>query len=240
MSSPLIRAIDKFFYPGHEDNWDDQLLRQAILSELKPGFHILDLGAGAGIVPQMNYRGLVARVVGVDPDPRVKDNPYLDEAHVGLGNAMPYFPANTFDLVFSDNVLEHVEKPDTFLEEIHRILKPGGLLITKTPNRRHYMPLIARITPHWFHRLYNRLRGRHSADTFPTLYRLNTRNDQHRYAEGAGLRVKSILGIEGRPEYLRLSFLIYPLGIAYERTVNALGLEDWRILFISIFEKPRS
>lgn len=240
MNSSLVQAIDKIFYPTHADNWDDQLLREAILPRLKPEFRILDIGAGAGIVPQMNFRGMVERVVGVDPDPRVQANPYLDEAHVGLANAMPYLEDNAFDLVFSDNVLEHVDEPNTFLREIHRILKPGGVLITKTPNRRHYMPLIARCTPHWFHRFYNRLRGRPSADTFPTRYRLNTRIDQSRHAAAAGLRVVTIVGIEGRPEYLRLSFVIYPLGIAYERIVNALGLEDWRILFISTFEKPRS
>jgi hypothetical protein len=54
------------------------------------------------------------------------------------------------------------------------VLKPTGILLFKTPNALHYMPLIARMTPHGFHRFVNKLRGRATIDTFPTRYRVNT------------------------------------------------------------------
>jgi len=61
------------------------MFRDKIMQYLAKSATVLDLGAGAGIVQQMNFKGLVARVCGVDPDPRVELNPYLDEGKRGSG-----------------------------------------------------------------------------------------------------------------------------------------------------------
>lgn len=45
------------------------------------------------------------------------------------------YPDNTFDLVTSIEVLEHIEELDQALEEIRRVLKPGGRFAFTTPNR---------------------------------------------------------------------------------------------------------
>ena len=37
------------------------------------------------------------------------------------------FESDSLDVVFSKSVIEHVENADNFLEETHRVLKPGGL-----------------------------------------------------------------------------------------------------------------
>ena len=165
----LVEKLDQTLYPGFARNWDDQLFRERILQRLTPEVVILDLGAGAGIIQQMNFRGLAARICGVDLDPRVVDNPMLDEGKVADAGGIPY-PDQTFDLVFADNVLEHLPDPQAVFREIARVLKPGGVFLFKTPNKTHYMPTIARLTPHHFHQFVNRIRGRAEADTFPTRY----------------------------------------------------------------------
>ena len=43
------------------------------------------------------------------------------------------YPADAYDFVVLDEILEHVERPWAAVEEIHRILKPGGCLITSSP-----------------------------------------------------------------------------------------------------------
>ena len=55
-------------------NRGDPLFRERILQHLTPAAVILDLGAGAGIVQQMNFQGLAVRICGVDLDPRTVNN----------------------------------------------------------------------------------------------------------------------------------------------------------------------
>lgn len=45
------------------------------------------------------------------------------------------YPACFFDAVVSFETIEHINNPGTFVHEIHRVLKPGGLLIISTPNK---------------------------------------------------------------------------------------------------------
>lgn len=234
----LVNWLDRTLYPEHTDNWDDELFRKLIMSYARPEHSMLDLGAGAGIVSQMNFKGLAEKVCGVDPDPRVESNPYIDEGRVGLGQNIPY-PDASFDIVFADNVLEHIDSPDDVLSEIFRVLKPGGYFLGKTPNKYHYMPLIARITPHRFHQFVNKLRGRKTVDTFPTRYRINEANAVTSYAIGNGFKVRNIQRIEGRPEYLRMSAPSYLLGWLYERIVNSSNVfARYRVLLVCVLEKP--
>ncbi len=224
--------MDAKFYPTSARNWDDSLFRDRIIMKLTPESTVLDLGAGAGIVSQMDFRGHAARICGVDLDSRVEQNPFLDEGRVADGQAIPY-PDASFDLVFADNVLEHLADPVSVFLEVSRVLKPGGRFLFKTPNKSHYMPLISRLTPHSFHRYVNRKRGRAEDDTFPTHYRANSRAEVARIAAAAGFTVESIELVEGRPEYLRMFAATYLACLAYERLVNALPvLERFRVVLI--------
>jgi SAM-dependent methyltransferase len=233
----LVRVIDATFYPDADRNWDDSLFRERILSSITTKSVVLDLGAGAGIVCQMNFKGLVARVCGVDLDPRVIDNSFLDEGRVADAGTIPY-KDGVFDVVFADNVLEHLPCPVAVFIEIRRVLKPGGIFLFKTPNKWHYMPLIARLTPHRFHQWVNRLRGRAVADTFPTMYLANTTGKVKRLARESGLEIVNIQRVEGRPEYLRMTWLTYVVGLCYERLVNSTNLlSPFRVLLIGQLRK---
>ncbi len=229
----FVERLDRSFYPQCSRNWDDELFRKRILSRINASSVVLDLGAGAGIVKAMDFKGNVARICGVDLDPRVVDNPMLDEGKLGDGTVIPY-PDSHFDVVFADNVVEHLDDPVAVFSEVRRVLKPGGRFLFKTPNRLHYMPLIAQVTPHWFHQFFNRRRGRLETDTFPTRYRANTPGDVARVASKAELVVDQVDTFESRPEYLRISTPTYLVGIAYERIVNASSaLAPFRILLVA-------
>lgn len=49
------------------------------------------------------------------------------------------FENNSFDLVFSGDVFEHInyEQKEKFVNEIFRVLKPGGVFVVKTPNKSY-------------------------------------------------------------------------------------------------------
>ena len=229
--------IDQSWYSEFAKNWDDLLFRERILTNIKPDSVALDLGAGAGIVAQMNFKGLAKKVCGVDLDPRVVENSMLDEGRVSDAGEIPYGDA-LFDVVFSDNVFEHLDEPLAVYKEVARVLKPGGVLLFKTPNKWHYMPTVARMTPHGFHQFVNRLRGRAEIDTFPTRYRTNTKGDIQRLAAAAGFTVERVERIEGRPEYLRMTWPTYLVGFLYERIVNSTNfLAPFRILLVGTLRK---
>ncbi len=80
------------------------------------------------------------------------------------GEIMP-FEDNTFDVVYSTNVLEHVKDPQAVLKESVRVLKPGGILQFVVPNygsfwEGHYHVFWIPYINHWLARIYIRLFGR--------------------------------------------------------------------------------
>jgi SAM-dependent methyltransferase len=209
-------------------------------SLVQPHWRVLDLGAGAGECNPYHIKGRVLEMVGVDFDPRVAQNPLLDRGIPVEGPGLP-FADETFDLVFSVYVWEHVQDPQSFLREAQRVLRPGGVLAGLTPNRFHYVPLIASLTPHWFHEKFNAMRGRAAKDTFPTCYRLNDRATVKREALRAGLEQVEIEMVECRPNYLAFSLPTFLVGALYERLVNGIPwLQGWRVNLICTARKPGS
>ncbi len=237
MNEKIVQWMNNYFYPDCQNNWDNKIFRKILLQYIQPNSIVLDVGAGSGNVKEMNFKDNCKIIYGIDPDERVKTNPFLHVGYVGLAHSMPFFKNNTFDIIFSDNVLEHVEDPGKFLKEIYRILKPEGFFINKTPNKNHYVPLIAILTPTHFHKFYNQIRGRKQENTFPTRYKLNSLSQQKRHFKKSGFKLDWIKFYEKRPEYLRIFFLTYPLGILYERVVNLLSLSKLKIVMISSFQK---
>jgi len=219
---PSVKSLDVRWYPEFEPNWDNRLFRELLLRRIDRSKRVLDYGCGRGHVEEMNFRGIAEFVAGVDPDKAAYNNPFLDEARILElpSGKIPYGDAS-FDVIFADNVMEHVANPLAVFVEIRRVLKPGGVFLAKTPNKWHYMPLIARCTPTWFHKAVNRRRGRLELDTFPTYYRCNSSGDVRSLAARSGLEVRAVSRVEGRPEYLRFNVASYALGRLYERVVNA-------------------
>ena len=94
----------------------------------------LDVGCANGSLIH-SMRGLGWDVKGVDLNAdaveiAVKNG--LDARVATLETAN--FPASSFDVVYLGDVIEHVPSPRRTCEEIHRILRPGGLVAMRTPN----------------------------------------------------------------------------------------------------------
>ena len=85
------------------------------------------------------------------------------------------FRDSSFDVVTANVVMEHVKYPALVLSEIHRVLRPGGTLLFRTPSARNYIVRLARRVPRrprvW---LAGAIEGRKGEDVYPTHYRLNT------------------------------------------------------------------
>jgi SAM-dependent methyltransferase len=231
----ITSKLDAWWYPNVRDKYDVEMFRSEILARLQPDMTILDYGAGRGASSLLDFKEKAAKVIGADIDPVVLNNPLVHQAVIIRDGRLEGVEDASVDLIYCSSVLEHVADPDLFFKEVKRVLKPGGMFLGKTPNRNHYMPLFAMMTPYWFHKTYNRWRGTNEVDIFPTLYRINTRGAILALCRRVGLEPRRVWSTEGRPEYLRLTPITYLAGYFYERLVNRLKLDALKgVLFLEL------
>lgn len=235
-----IKYWDTKLYPLSEQRDPCVAFIKRISRQIRPDSSVLDIGAGAGERNSYEFRGHCKQMIGVDVDPRVTENPLLDEGVQADANHLPFDDAR-FDIAFSIYVLEHVEDPISFCSEVARVLKSGGEFWAITPNRIHYVPLIARLTPTRFHKWLNKKRGRDADDTFPTLYRLNSPSALRKHFRAAGMEEIEIACVEFRPNYLGFTLPTFLIGAAYERIVNSSQLfSRFRVNYLVGFRKTKS
>jgi SAM-dependent methyltransferase len=186
-----IKTIDSYFFrevsAGGFSRIDGTVaFYQRVNALISPNSVVIDFGAGRGAAhfddPSeyrrrlSNFKGRVSKVVGLDVDPAVMANPSLDEAFLFDADGHAPLPAATADIILSDHVFEHVGDPAHSAAEIDRLLKPGGWICARTPNRFGYIALANRLIPdptsNWVLRTVQP--GRKSEDVFRAFYRLNT------------------------------------------------------------------
>lgn len=163
-----------------------------IRSLLQPSSVVLDFGAGRGscLEDSVAYRrhlrllrGDAHRVIGVDIDKSVLTNEAVDERHVVTpGETLP-MAEGTIDIIVSDHTFEHIADPAWVSVELDRVLRRGGWLCARTPNRWGYIGVGARIVPNSLHvsALARMQPDKRPEDTFPTTYRLNTPGQLRRW-----------------------------------------------------------
>jgi SAM-dependent methyltransferase len=117
---------------SHKKLFEENL--NEFLSHSKPG-NILDIGCATGQFLEIaQERGW--QTTGIDISKwackYLINRGFTDIHHGTLEEAN--FPDAIFDAVHMSHVLEHVPLPGDFLNEVHRILKPGGRVIIEVPN----------------------------------------------------------------------------------------------------------
>lgn len=105
------------------------------------GFKILEVGSGSGgFIVAMRRRGY--DIIGLEPSSDYRQITALRAARYDLdvdvlaaqGEHLP-LPDKTFDLIYSNDVLEHVLSPESVLTEMKRVLKDDGAIYVTIINR---------------------------------------------------------------------------------------------------------
>ena len=167
---PQLRA--RFRYHSPDDHYE-HLLLNLVTAQTR----WLDIGAGDAPCSSARVSRLLADrcawMVGVDPSPNIRRNPFVHEKHeLSLEE---FDCAGPFDLLTLRMVAEHVEHPEAFAGALSRLARPGGHVVIYTVYRRSPGAVIARVTPMVTHHMVKRwLWGTEERDTFPVFYRMNT------------------------------------------------------------------
>ena len=164
------------------------------IDRIPPNVRVLEIGAGT--VKR------VPHAVTLDVNPLAKPDVLHDL------DVTPYpFEANAFDVVIAEHVLEHVEHVVRVVEELHRIVAPGGVLMVEVP---HFSSANFHTDPTHRHAFSTR-----SFDYFvegKTLAR-------YRYSNAFLGKREALIGFEGR------SVIQRAIGVRLRRCLGFLGHE---------------
>lgn len=109
--------------------------------------HLLEIGSGDGALSGLIYKTLGCMIEGVEPSAEgVRFSEEMFTKHQFKGRfkvAEGYsfdFADQQFDAIVLADVIEHIQYPDLMLQEIKRLLKPGGIVLITTPIRTSEYP----------------------------------------------------------------------------------------------------
>ncbi len=107
---------------------------EALSDAREPRSVILDVGCGVGqVVRVLSEAGFEAHGVEVSETNLAVAREHPGQFHIYDGRTLP-FPDHAVDAVGAFNVIEHVENPVALLDEMTRVLHPGGRIVISSPN----------------------------------------------------------------------------------------------------------
>jgi len=205
---------------------------------------LLDIGCSTGILTR-HYAEYFGQVVGIDIDDGAIEwairNRCADNLSYRVGDSMDLpFAQNEFDLVTCTHIYEHVPDAQRMLNEIYRVLRPGGMCYFAAENRLriwdgHYnLPLVT-VFPKPIADLYVRFSGRGQQ-----------RYETHRTLEGLRRLVQSFDVTDYTGEVVRdpwrfeATDMVVP-GSLTQRAANAtLTFAYWAFpTYLWVLRKPR-
>lgn len=217
---PLLRRAYGYDTP-------DDVYEALVAGLVAPGTAWLDVGCGRELFPNNRElaRALAARsgrLVGLDPDPTLDENPWVHEkVRSGID---AWDGAGGFDLVTLRMVAEHVADPGACVRGIARALRPGGVAVVYTVFAGSPMPLLTRLAPMGLrHAVKSWLWGTQPKDTFPTCFRMNTRRALRRLFAGVGMHEEHFLRLDDCRTFARFAWL-QELELRVRTACRGLGL----------------
>jgi SAM-dependent methyltransferase len=144
---------------------------------------LLDIGCSTGILTR-HYAEFFGDVVGIDIDDGAvewaRQNRAAENISYQIGDSLDVpFESEVFDLVTCTHIYEHVPDAQRMLDEIHRVLRPGGFCFFAAENRLrvwdgHYDLPFVTVLPRSLANLYVRAsgRGQRRYETHRTLWGL--------------------------------------------------------------------
>lgn len=143
MSSKELKFTGERFLPSCvREIWYEHYHRYTMALSWVKGLDVLDAACGEGYGSNM-LSSAAKSVTGVDIDNdainHAKNHYQNSNLNFIESNVLSMeFPDNSFDVVVSFETLEHLGEQEELLNEFRRVLRPDGILIISTPDKKEY------------------------------------------------------------------------------------------------------
>ena len=231
---PRLRLSFNYFSP-------DEYYEAMVGKLVSEGCNWAEVGCGRDVFPSNpdlanELASRAGKLLGIDPDPNVKENPFVTEYFHGA--VEDYQNAEEFDLITLRMVAEHIENPESALGAMVRLMAPGSRLVIYTPNKWAPMSVLAKITPLSVHHFFKKiLWNTDERDTFPVQYKMNTHRDLKRLAEGARLKEEFFAYLDDCRIFGGYKFL-NRIELSIRTVFRKLGLPHPENCILAVYLKP--
>lgn len=250
----LLAVFDVKYRRGPELDWGPKTrLRfdyfnpddyyEAVVSKLvRPGTWWADIGCGRDVFPSnpalaAELAKRSAFLFGIDPDPNIRDNPFISESFEGLAEECR--TSHRFDLITLRMVAEHITEPQRSVAKFAELTKPGGLVVVYTPNKWAPVSVVAALVPNRLHHRIKRLVwDAQERDTFPTAFKLNTRAALARHFNANGLCETYFAYLDDCRTFSGYRALSY-LELCTQKALRSIGARYPENCLLGVYRKPR-
>lgn len=215
-------------------DWYESLLDSLVTSQTV----WLDVGCGRDLSPgnAATARRLSDRcqkLVGIDPSENIDGNAFVHERL-----RMPiedHPPGRAYNLITLRMVAEHIEAPEAVVNQLVSLLLPGGRIVIYTVAGFSPSVIVAASTPLSVHHAVKRLLWRtEERDTFPTVYRMNTRSALTRLFCGEGLSEEMFAYLGDCRSTARFKLLQY-VELSVWKTLSVIGLHYPEACILAVY-----
>jgi SAM-dependent methyltransferase len=198
----------------------------------------LDVGCGRDLSPgnaptAHRLSDRCRKLVGIDPSDNIDDNSFVHERL-----RMPiedHPPGRAYNLITLRMVAEHIEAPQAVVKQLASLLLPGGQIVIYTVARYSPSVVVAANTPLSVHHAVKRLLWRtEERDTFPTVYRMNTRSKLKRLFSGEGLSEEMFAYLGDCRSTARFKLLQY-VELSIWKALSVIGLQYPEACILAVY-----
>ena len=145
-------------FPALNDNHDWASLIQSYKHHVTDQSNVLEIGASTA-ERTLELAGFCKHLTGVEISPEriPTSNTNITYTALDWQDLSTAIPADSIDVAVASHVIEHVTDDQRAINELYKVLKPGGVAILNTPNRKRLTrSIIETVTgprsfPHWEH-----------------------------------------------------------------------------------------
>lgn len=231
--SPRRRSEFGYFLPAEH--------YEALVNNLvTPETEWIDIGGGGALFPDNKPLSQLLsqrarKLVAVDPSDNLDSNPYAQERAKCM--IEDYRTDAQFDLATFRMVAEHITNPASVVTALNRLLRPHGKVVIFTVNRWAPVTVVSSLVPFGLHHPIKKLFwGGEEEDTFPTAYRMNTREQLRAVFAAGGFEERDFAYVDDLSVFSRFKTLNY-LELMAWRGLKSVGMRYPENCLLGVYEK---